>query len=113
MVRAGTLHTIQQRLESDMAQEGCRGGKRPRRAAAVGGPAKHTPLMLRWKEPSVEERMQKLEASRAAAEAEAAAAAVAAGGGQAPAAVPAAGGAAAAPGAAAADAPESMDCNGQ
>jgi hypothetical protein len=111
MVRAGTLHTIQQRLESDMAQEGCRGGKRPRRAAAVGGPAKHTPLMLRWKEPSVEERMQKLEASRAAAEAEAAA--VAAGGGQAPAAVPAAGGAAAAPGAAAADAPESMDCNGQ
>jgi hypothetical protein len=109
MVRAGTLHTIQQRLESDMAQEGCRGGKRPRRAAAVGGPAKHTPLMLRWKEPSVEERMQKLEASRAAAEAEAAAAS----GEQGAAAVPAAGGMEAAPGAAAADAPESMDCNGQ
>ncbi|KAL4436896.1 hypothetical protein ABPG75_004035 [Micractinium tetrahymenae] len=81
MIRAGTLHTIQQRLAadrlldeggSDGSGNGGSGGKRKAGPAAAG--PKHVPLLLRAKEPAVEERLLKLAASRGAAVAGAAAA---------------------------------------
>lgn len=66
MIRAGTLHTIQQRLAGDaVLQPGSSssGGGSKRQRGYVGGP-KHVPLLLRAKEPAVEERLLKLAAAR-------------------------------------------------
>lgn len=68
MIRAGTLHTIQQRLAADQVlgdSSSCGVGKRGRGAAAAG--PKHVPLLLRAKEPAVEERLLKLAAARGGA----------------------------------------------
>lgn len=78
MVRAGLLHTIQQKLAADPLATAAGGGTPKRHAGAPGAGQKHVPLMLRAKEPAVEERQLKLAAAKEAA---AAAAAAAAGGG--------------------------------
>lgn len=69
MIRAGTLHTIQQRLAADEVLDagasGSSGGGKRARGAAAAGP-KHVPLLLRAKEPAVEERLLKLAAARGA-----------------------------------------------
>ena len=61
------LHTIQSRLAGDALDHagGVGAGRRQRAAHTRGG--KHVPLLQRAREPAVEERMQRLEAARAAA----------------------------------------------
>ncbi|KAL4432546.1 hypothetical protein ABPG77_000483 [Micractinium sp. CCAP 211/92] len=70
MIRAGTLHTIQQRLAAepvpDAGTSSGAGGSNRKGGPAAAGP-KHVPLLLRAKEPAVEERLLKLAAARAAA----------------------------------------------
>lgn len=69
LVRAGLLHTIQQRLAADglapaAAGAGC--GKRQGGSGVPGTGQRHVPLLLRAKEPAVEERLLKLAAAREA-----------------------------------------------
>ena len=81
MVRAGLLHTLPQRLAADElapAAAGAAGGRRQGGSGMPGTGQRHVPLLLRAKEPAVEERLQKLAAAR-----EAGGAAAAAGGGEA------------------------------
>lgn len=73
LVRAGLLQTIQLKLAGDPLAEappGGRGGRKP-----GGAPARHIPLMLRAKEPAVEERLLRLAATGEAGGATGAAAA--------------------------------------
>lgn len=66
MIRAGTLHTIQQRLAAEPVPDaGTSSGAGGSNRTAAG--PKHVPLLLRAKEPAVEERLLKLAAARAGA----------------------------------------------
>ncbi|KAL4858223.1 tRNA pseudouridine(38/39) synthase [Chlorella vulgaris] len=70
LIRAGTIHSIQQRLAADPAHDapGNTGNGNPVAAKAAAGTTqwatKHTPLMLRPMEPTMEERIAKLAAAR-------------------------------------------------
>lgn len=64
MVRAGLLHTIQQRLAGDELALSAAGGKR--QGGMPGAGQRHVPLLLRAKEPAVEERLLKVTAAKGA-----------------------------------------------
>ena len=64
MVRAGLLHTIQQRLAGDELAPSTAGGKR--QGGMPGTGQRHVPLLLRAKEPAVEERLLKVAAGKGA-----------------------------------------------
>jgi hypothetical protein len=63
LIRAGTLHSIQQRLAADQLGTAGSSGKQQRSDAGGSGP-RHIPLLQRAKEPAVEERLLKLAAAR-------------------------------------------------
>lgn len=77
LVRAGMLHTIQARLAGDALDRaggvGGTGASRRHRGAHTRG-GKYVPLLERAREPTVEERIERLEAARAAAAADSGAA---------------------------------------
>lgn len=81
MVRAGLLHTIQQRLAGDELVPCAAGAAGRRQGGVPGGGQKHVPLLLRAKEPAVEERLLKIAATKGAGEAPGVAAAAGAAGG--------------------------------